>query len=196
MTASEQASDDLLVTSTLHYGKDGRAAESGFDGGDYGGIETDHLQETPDTLRKGRSITATSGPWSRRVRRPTSCSRSRRVWSTSTRPLPAAPHPVLDHTQPLDRERRCNEMPVTIDGVRKLLKVEPSPEDKGLTLTVRVTAYDNGVVTINGRPLRVERDLGLGLLAASEHTAAHLGEFYRLVQQRRADSATRKPGRA
>jgi hypothetical protein len=87
-------------------------------------------------------------------------------------------------------------MPVTIDGVRKLLKVEPSPEDKGLTLTVKVTAYDNGVVTINGRPLRVENDLALNLLAASEHTAAHLGEFYRLVQQRRADSTTREPGRA
>jgi hypothetical protein len=76
-------------------------------------------------------------------------------------------------------------MPVTIDGVRKLLDVQPSPEDKGLTLTIKVTAYDNGVVTINGRPLRVERDLGLGLVAAVEHTAAQLGEFYRLVQQRR-----------
>jgi hypothetical protein len=64
-------------------------------------------------------------------------------------------------------------MPVTIDGVRKLLDVEPTREDKGLTLTVKVTAYDNGLVTINGRPLRVERDLGLGLLAATEHTAAN-----------------------
>lgn len=77
-------------------------------------------------------------------------------------------------------------MPVTIDGVRKLLDVEPSPEDKGLTLTIKVTAYDNGVTTINGRPLRVERNLALGLLAAVEHTAAQLGEFHKLVDERRA----------
>jgi hypothetical protein len=32
-----------------------------FDAGDYGGIETDHLQVTPDTLRKGRSITGDFG---------------------------------------------------------------------------------------------------------------------------------------
>jgi hypothetical protein len=78
-------------------------------------------------------------------------------------------------------------MPVTINGVRKLLDVQPSPEDKGLTLTMKVTAYDNGVVTVNGQPMRVERDLGRGLLAAMEHTAAGLGEFHKLVAKRRAE---------
>jgi hypothetical protein len=78
-------------------------------------------------------------------------------------------------------------MPVTIDGVRKLLDVEPSPEDAGLTMTMRVTAYDNGIVTVNGQPMRVERDLGRGLLAATEHFAAQAGEFARLVLERRAE---------
>jgi len=77
-------------------------------------------------------------------------------------------------------------MPVTIDGVRKLLDVQPTRDDKGLTLTVKVTVYDkDNLVTLNGRPMRKEHDLALGLLAASEHTAAHLGEFYRLVEERR-----------
>jgi hypothetical protein len=78
-------------------------------------------------------------------------------------------------------------MPVTIHGVRKLLDVQPSPEDAGLTMTVRVTAYDNGIVAVNGQPMRVDRDLGRGLLAAAEHFAAQAGEFARLVQKRRAE---------
>lgn len=32
-----------------------------FDAAGYGGIETDHMQETPDRLRKGRSVTGEFG---------------------------------------------------------------------------------------------------------------------------------------
>jgi hypothetical protein len=81
-------------------------------------------------------------------------------------------------------------MPMTIDGVRKLLDVEPTPEDVGLQVTVKVAAYDNGIVTVNGQPMRVDRDLGRGLLAAMEHTAAQLGLFHQLVDQRRAQRIT------
>jgi hypothetical protein len=41
-------------------------------------------------------------------------------------------------------------------------------------------------VTVNGQPMRVDRDLGRGLLAAMEHAAAQLGEFHKLVDERRA----------
>jgi hypothetical protein len=84
-------------------------------------------------------------------------------------------------------------MPISINGVRKLLDVAETSEDKGLTMTVKVTAYDNGIVAVNGQPMRVERDLGRGLLAAMEHTAAQLGEFHKLVDERR-DSLQRCTG--
>jgi hypothetical protein len=61
ITATEKTTTDLSVTSSLFYGKDGRAAESVFDTAGYGGIETDHMQETPDRLRKGRSVTGEFG---------------------------------------------------------------------------------------------------------------------------------------
>jgi hypothetical protein len=35
-------------------------------------------------------------------------------------------------------------MPVTTNGVRTLLRVAPTPKDKGLTATFEVTAYDMG----------------------------------------------------
>jgi hypothetical protein len=84
-------------------------------------------------------------------------------------------------------------MPSTIHGVRKLLRVEESPEDAGLVFNVQVIAYDSGIVTYNGQPLRVERDLGRGLVNAMEHTAAGLGEFHKQVTARRAQRCTGDP---
>jgi hypothetical protein len=81
-------------------------------------------------------------------------------------------------------------MPATINGVRKLLRVEESPEDAGLVFNVQVIAYDSGLITYNGQPMRVDRDLGRGLLNAMEHTAAGLGEFHKLVAKRRAELGT------
>jgi hypothetical protein len=77
-------------------------------------------------------------------------------------------------------------MPATINGVRKLLRVEESPEDAGLVFNVQVIAYDSGMITYNGQPMRVDRDRGRGLLAAMEHPAAQLGEFHKRVDERRA----------
>jgi hypothetical protein len=80
-------------------------------------------------------------------------------------------------------------MPVTTNGVRTLLRVAPTPKDKGLTATFEVTAYDNGLVTLNGRPMGrkqplPEAEAAIGLLASVESVAAQMSEFYRLVQER------------
>jgi hypothetical protein len=84
-------------------------------------------------------------------------------------------------------------MPSTIHGVRKLLDIQPTPEDAGLTFTVKVTAYDNGLVSYNGQPMRVEYDLGRGLVNAMEHAAAGLHEFHKQVTERRAQRCTGDP---
>jgi hypothetical protein len=33
------------------------------------------------------------------------------------------------------------------------MDIRPTPRDKGLTLTIRVTAYDNGMIAVDGVPI-------------------------------------------
>ena len=47
-------------------------------------------------------------------------------------------------------------MPASIKRIRESWSVKPTPRDKGLTLTVKVTAYDNGMVEVDGIPINVE----------------------------------------
>ena len=37
-------------------------------------------------------------------------------------------------------------MPGSLKRIRDEMDVKPTPRDKGLTLTLRVTAYDNGMI--------------------------------------------------
>jgi hypothetical protein len=81
-------------------------------------------------------------------------------------------------------------MSSTIRQIRKALDVQPTRDNKGLTATFKVTAYDNGLVTLNRTPMghkqpRSDREAAVGLLASHEAIAAQLTEFYQLVQQRR-----------
>ena len=46
-------------------------------------------------------------------------------------------------------------MPASLDRIRRSMKVEPTPRDAGLVLTVRVVAYDNGMVEVDGIPMNV-----------------------------------------
>jgi hypothetical protein len=81
-------------------------------------------------------------------------------------------------------------VPITTQQVRKSLDVQPTRDNKGLTATFKVTAYDNGLVTVNGTPMGRKQPLpevesATALLASMESVAAQLYEFYQLVQQRR-----------
>jgi hypothetical protein len=68
-------------------------------------------------------------------------------------------------------------MPATLKRVRGEMDVRPAPRDKGLTLTLRVTAYDNGMIDVDGLPINAAPayDPGHGWLRASGGSAAHPG---------------------
>jgi hypothetical protein len=61
MTATRAVATDLNIVATLHYGDDGREADAVFDDDGYGGVATDFMQEHPDHLAKGRSLTGQFG---------------------------------------------------------------------------------------------------------------------------------------
>jgi len=73
-------------------------------------------------------------------------------------------------------------MPASLERIRDEISIEPTPQDKGLTLTITVTAYDNGLVTVNGNPM--SGDETLKWMGAAELTSMHLREFRRQFEQR------------
>jgi hypothetical protein len=82
-------------------------------------------------------------------------------------------------------------MPASLDSIRKTMDVQPTPQDKGLTMTVKVTAYDNGMISLDGRPINhfiSDPDpQSHGWLGVTEVLVIQLGEFRRQVQTRQAE---------
>ena len=78
-------------------------------------------------------------------------------------------------------------MPGTLKRIRGEMDVKPTPRDKGLTLTLRVTAYDNGMIEVDGVPINAAPayDPGHGWLGAAETALLTLGEFRRQADTRR-----------
>jgi hypothetical protein len=83
------------------------------------------------------------------------------------------------------------KMPGTLKRVRHEMDVKPTPRDKGLTLTLRVTAYDNGMVEVDGVPINAAPayDSGHGWLGAAETALLTLSEFRRQAEVRRKQKA-------
>jgi hypothetical protein len=85
-------------------------------------------------------------------------------------------------------------LPASIDSIRRDMEghVQPTKQDKGLEFNLKITAYDNGMVSVNGRPINhfiTDPDPGShGWLGAAEVVVISLGEFRRRVMQRRAES--------
>ena len=84
-------------------------------------------------------------------------------------------------------------MPATLDRIRRTMDVQPTAKDKGLTLTLRVTAYDTGMVTLDGVPINdqvaadgMNYDQAVGFLGTADVITTTPMEFYRQAQQRRA----------
>jgi len=44
-------------------------------------------------------------------------------------------------------------MPATLKSIRENTDIGPTPEDKGLQMTITVKAYDNGLITVDDRPI-------------------------------------------
>jgi hypothetical protein len=80
-------------------------------------------------------------------------------------------------------------VPGTTKRIRDEMDVKPTPRDKGLTLTLRVTAYDNGMVEVDGVPINTAPtyDPGHGWLGAAEIALLTLNEFRRQAEARRKD---------
>jgi hypothetical protein len=78
-------------------------------------------------------------------------------------------------------------VPATLDRIRKSMTVEPTPNDKGLRLTLQLVAYDNGMVQLDGIPLNTspDYDAAEGWLSAVEVAVATINEFRRQVEARR-----------
>lgn len=84
-------------------------------------------------------------------------------------------------------------MPASIKRIRESWSVKPTPRDKGPTLTVKVTAYDNGMVEVDGIPINVEPmyEQGQGWLGAAEVVTTTLNEFRKDAAARRRALATK-----
>jgi len=68
------------------------------------------------------------------------------------------------------------------------MSVQPTPRDKGLALTLRIVAYDNGMVEVDGIPINTVEsgyDWAEGWLGAAEVSIATLAEFRRQADARR-----------
>jgi hypothetical protein len=76
-------------------------------------------------------------------------------------------------------------MAASLETVRERMKVDPTPNDKGLILTLTVTAYDSGMVMVDGRPINGPGDDPIiGWTGAYEVSAMAITEFYRQFQAR------------
>lgn len=86
-------------------------------------------------------------------------------------------------------------MPGTLKRIRGEMDVKPTPRDKGLTLTLRVTAYDNGMIEVDGVPINAapDYDPGHGWLGAAETALLTLSEFRRQAETRRKQKAELTP---
>lgn len=83
-------------------------------------------------------------------------------------------------------------MPGTLQRIRNSMTVKTSPRDKGLVLTIKVVAYDNGMVEVDGIPINESPryDRGQGWLGAAEMVVATLGEFRRQADKRIQNART------
>jgi hypothetical protein len=87
--------------------------------------------------------------------------------------------------------RQTRVMPASLKRIRESMSVMPTARDKGLTLTIRVTAYDNGMVEVDGIPIYESPvyDQGGGWLGAADVITTTLNEF-----RRQAEIRKKQPG--
>jgi hypothetical protein len=78
-------------------------------------------------------------------------------------------------------------MPASLERIRRSMDVASTSQDAGLTLTLRVTAYDNGMVSVDGIPM-YGSETGQWLRAA-EVMAVTLAEFRRQFEERQSERA-------
>lgn len=82
------------------------------------------------------------------------------------------------------RQRSCKAvfMPASLKRIRETMKVKQTPRKKGLTLTMTVTAYDTGMIEVDGVPMA---SAASGWTDAAEVMMTTLNEFHTQVRARR-----------
>ena len=80
-------------------------------------------------------------------------------------------------------------MPASLETVREKMKVNPTRDDKGLILTLSITAYDSGMIMVDGRPINEPADPTLGWIGANEVVGMAMTEFYRQFVARKKSKA-------
>lgn len=77
-------------------------------------------------------------------------------------------------------------MPPSLKRIQDSMKVQPTKRDKGLTLTLTVTAYDNGMVEVDGIPINMAPayEQGEGWLVAAEVAVSTINEFRKQAARR------------
>ena len=73
-------------------------------------------------------------------------------------------------------------MPASLKRIREEMNVNPTARNKGLKLTVAVVAYDNGIIEVDGVPMR---SVESSWTDAAEVLMVTLNEFHSQVQKRR-----------
>ena len=79
----------------------------------------------------------------------------------------------------------------TLKRIRGEVDVKPTPRGKGLTPTPQVTAYDNGMIEVDGVPINAAPayDRRHSWLGAAETVLLTLSEFHRRAETRRKQKA-------
>jgi hypothetical protein len=88
--------------------------------------------------------------------------------------------------QPTPQE---HEMATSIKNVREKMDVKPTKDDKGLICTLRITAYDNGMICVDDRAINSPADRTLGWVGAYDVIGTVLTEFYQQVKRRKTHRA-------
>ena len=78
-------------------------------------------------------------------------------------------------------------MPARLPRIRENMKVKPTARNKGLELNVKVVAYDNGMVEVDGVPMTTPE---AGWIDAAENVVTILNEFRRQSDKRRRQAST------
>jgi hypothetical protein len=82
-------------------------------------------------------------------------------------------------------------MASSYEHIRKKMRttVAPTPQDKGLRMTLTIDAYDNGMVNVDGTPMNDGQDQVEAWLRAGVVVVQRLEEFQRQATKRRTKRA-------
>lgn len=79
-------------------------------------------------------------------------------------------------------------MPNSLEYVRRKVNAKRTKENKGLEMTIKIVAYDNGIVNVNGNP--IGRGRWNQWLSAARFILQLLNEFeYKVSKARRDEMA-------